>query len=180
MKLEIVSGSPRSKSVTQRMALHLHRLFSEKAGIEAGLIDLRHHHLPPMEDVFTTPEAAPEAHRKVAQRIFAADGFVFVSPEYNGNFPPALQNLFDHFPKQTHKPFGIATATTGALGGMRAALHLQHLVLALFGVASPHMLITPQVDKKFDAEGNLLDASFQKSIDTFVNEYLWLAQKLTA
>jgi hypothetical protein len=27
-------------------------------------------------------------------------------------------------------------------------------------------------------EGNLVDESFQKSVDTFVNEYLWLAEKL--
>jgi hypothetical protein len=39
-------------------------------------------------------------------------------------------------------------------------------------------LLTPHVDKKFDTEGNLLDASFQKSVDTFIKEYLWLAEKV--
>jgi hypothetical protein len=61
---------------------------------------------------------------------------------------------------------------------MRAAMQLQQFTMALFGIPSPYMLITPQVDKKFDTEGNLVDPSFQKSIDTFVNEYLWLAEKL--
>jgi hypothetical protein len=40
------------------------------------------------------------------------------------------------------------------------------------------MLITPQVDKKFDTSGNLIDQGFQKSIDTFVNEFLWLVEKV--
>ncbi|MDQ3682765.1 MAG: NADPH-dependent oxidoreductase, partial [Bacteroidota bacterium] len=61
---------------------------------------------------------------------------------------------------------------------IRAAMQLQQFVFALFGISSPYMLITPQVDKKFDAEGNLIDAGFQKSIDTFINEYLWLVEKV--
>ena len=61
---------------------------------------------------------------------------------------------------------------------MRSSQQLLLLIPALFGVASPHMLITPLVDKKFDAEGNLIDPGFQKSIDNFVNEFLWLAETL--
>jgi len=57
-------------------------------------------------------------------------------------------------------------------------MQLQQFVFALFGIGSPYMLITPQVDKKFDAEGNLIDPGFQKSINTFVNEFLWLAKKV--
>jgi NAD(P)H-dependent FMN reductase len=101
-----------------------------------------------------------------------------VTPEYNGNYSSALQNLFDHFPKRSHKLFAIATASPGALGGIRAALHLQQFIHALFGIGSPYMLITPQVDKKFDEQGNLTDPAFQKSIDTFVSEFLWLGEKL--
>ncbi len=74
--------------------------------------------------------------------------------------------------------FGIVTASPGPMGGIRAAMQLQQFVFALFGIGSPYMLVTPQVDKKFDAEGNLTDAGFQKSIDMFVNEYLWLAEKV--
>jgi hypothetical protein len=52
------------------------------------------------------------------------------------------------------------------------------LINALFGIASPHMLVVGNVDKRFDAEGNLLDSSYQKSIDVFVKEFLWLAESL--
>jgi hypothetical protein len=38
------------------------------------------------------------------------------------------------------------------------------------------MLITPVVEKKFDEQGHLLDNSFQKNIDVFVSEFLWLAE----
>ena len=64
------------------------------------------------------------------------------------------------------------------MGGMRASQQMQLLINALFGIGSPYMLVTPTVDKKFDEGGNLLDGSFQKNIDVFIGEFLWLAESL--
>jgi NAD(P)H-dependent FMN reductase len=110
--------------------------------------------------------------------MFEADAFILVTPEYNGSYTPALKNILDHFPKQSRKPFGIVTASPGAFGGMRAALQLQQLIFALFGIGSPYMLVVPAVDKKFTEPGDLLEQGFAKNIDVFVNEYLWLAEKI--
>jgi NAD(P)H-dependent FMN reductase len=178
MRIEIVSGSPRHNSVTQRLALLLQKQFSEKSEHEVGLIDLRDYPLLPIQKVITSIQDAPEEMKELAVRMFNADAFVIVTPEYNGSYSPAMQNMFDHFPKQHRKVFGLATASPGALGGVRAAMQLQQFVMALFGIPSPYMLITPQIDKKIDAEGNLIDPLFQKSIDVFVKEFLWLAEKL--
>jgi hypothetical protein len=52
------------------------------------------------------------------------------------------------------------------------------LAPALFGIASPYLLIVPAVDKKFDADGNLLEKGFKKNIHNFVSEFLWLAESL--
>ena len=178
MKIEIVSGSPRQNSVTHRVALHLYHLLQEKTDHEVGMLEVRNYPLPMLQKVYATVEDTPEEFRDLAKRMFSADAFILVTPEYNGSYSPAMQNMFDHFPKQHHKVFGLATATPGALGGMRAAMQLQQFTLALFGIASPYMLITPQLDKKFAADGTLLDPTFHKSIDTFVNEFLWLAEKV--
>ncbi|RYZ19320.1 MAG: NADPH-dependent oxidoreductase, partial [Chitinophagaceae bacterium] len=175
---EIVSGSPRQNSVTHRVALHLKAAIESRSEHEVGIINLKENVFPILDSVFTSPDAAPEALRPVARRMFAADAFIIVTPEYNGSYSPAMQNLFDHFPKQQRKVFGLATASPGALGGIRAAMQLQQFVMALFGIPSPYMLVTPQVDKKFDAEGNLIDPAFEKSVDLFLNEYLWLAEKV--
>jgi len=178
MRIEIVSGSPRQGSSTHRIALHLQKILTEKTDHEVGILDVRSYPLPLLQKVYTTVEDAPAEFRELAQRMFGADAFIIVTPEYNGSYSPAMQNVFDHFPKQHRKVFGLVTASPGALGGIRAAMQLQQFVMALFGIPSPYMLVTPQVDKKFDAEGNLIDPGFQKAIDTFVNEYLWLAEKL--
>jgi NAD(P)H-dependent FMN reductase len=178
MKIEIVSGSPRTNSVTHRVALHLQQALQASTSHEVGVIALKDNIFPPLQSVITSPDAAPAELREVASRMFAADAYIIVTPEYNGSYSPAMQNMFDHFPKQHHKPFGLVTASPGALGGIRAAMQLQQFVMALFGVPSPYMLVTPQVDKKFDAEGNLIDPAFEKSVETFTTEFLWLAEKV--
>lgn len=178
MRIEIIAGSPRQLSNTFRVARHLLKLLQEKTEHEVNLIDVRKYPLPLLQKVFASIEETPAEYKELAHRMFGADAFIVVTPEYNGSYSPAMQNMFDHFPKQHRKVFGLVTATTGPLGGMRAAMQLQQFTLALFGIPSPYMLITPLVDKKFDADGTLIDASFQKSIDLFIKEYLWLAEKL--
>lgn len=178
MNIEIISGSPRANSVTHRLVLFLQKHLSEKTPHQVNIIDVRDWKLPLLEKVFSSADATPEEFKPLAERIFAADAFILVTPEYNGSYSPALQNLMDHFPKQSHKPFGLVTASTGAMGGMRASQQLLLLVPALFGIASPYMLVTPFVDKKFNEAGELIDGSFSKSIDLFTNEFLWLAETL--
>lgn len=176
MTIAIISGSPKGNSLTFRLALHLQKALQSKHEVE--IIDLRKVEFPQLQTVFTSVETTPEEYRDVAALMFRAQAFVLITPEYNGSYSAPLKNLLDHFPKQHRKVFGIVTASTGMLGGVRSALQLQELVYALFGIGSPYMLVTPQVDKKFNAEGELMDPSFQKSVDIFVREFLWLAETI--
>lgn len=178
MKIEIISGSPREHSVTRRLALHLKNIITSTTEHDADIIDMKDWAIPPVQSVWTSLEKVPDEFKEVAKRVYEADAYIMVTPEYNGGYSPAMKNLLDHFPKRHHKPFGIATASTGAMGGMRASQQLLLLVPALFGIASPYMLITPAVDKKFNAEGELQDESFQNAIHNFVSEFLWLADKI--
>jgi NAD(P)H-dependent FMN reductase len=178
MNIEIISGSPRKSSISYRIALHLKAVLSEKKNHHVDIIDVREWDLGLLQEVWTSVERTPDPFKPLAERMFAANAFILVTPEYNGSYSPALQNLMDHFPKQSRKPFGIVTSSVGAMGGMRASQQALLFVPALFGIASPFMLIVPNADKKFDAEGNLVEQSFTNSIHTFVTEFLWLAETL--
>jgi len=178
MKIEIISGSPRDSSITNRVAVHLKNVIQERTDHEVDIIDVRENELPLLQSIFTSVESTPEPYKDITAKMLNADAFILLTPEYNGSYSAALKNLLDHFPKQHHKVFAIATASTGMLGGVRAAMQLQELIYALFGIGSPYMLVIPQVDKKFDEEGNLLDPNFKKSIDVFINEFLWLAGRI--
>ncbi len=181
MNIEIVSGSPRKESITYRVAVFLQKLLSSKTTHNVNIIDVREWNFPTLqEEVYSSVDKTPENYKPLAKRMFGANAFIIVTPEYNGSYTPAMKNLFDHFPKQFHKAFGIVTASPGAMGGMRASQQLQLLINALFGIASPYMLITPLVDKKFDIDGNLIDETFSNSINTFVTEFLWLSERIIA
>ena len=178
MKIEIISGSPRVNSVTRRVALYLKNWIRQHTAHEVDIIELKDWQLPPVQTVFVSIENTPDPFKPLAERIFNADAFILVTPEYNGSYSPALKNLLDHFPKQHHKPFGIVTASPGPLGGVRAAQQLLLLVPALFGIASPYLLIVPGIDKKFSADGDLLEESFSNNLRNFITEFLWLSERL--
>lgn len=178
MQIEIISGSPRKESVSYRVALHLQQQISKETSHNVNIIDVRDWHFPLLQEVITNEASAPEHLKPLVNRIFAAQAFILVSPEYNGTYTSALKNLLDHFPKHSHKAFGVVTASPGAMGGMRASQQMLLLVSALFGVACPNMLIVPSVDKKFASDGTLLDPGYSKAVETFMKEWLWLAERL--
>ncbi len=178
MKIEIISGSTRIASVTHRVAVHLRNWLNQNSSHEVDIIDMRDWNIPAIQSVWVSPDKAPVEFQPLAERVFTADAYILVTPEYNGSYSPALKNLLDHFPKRHHKPFGIVTASPGAMGGIRASQQLLQLVPALFGIASPYMLIVPAVDKKFSADGDLLDDGFQNAVHNFISEFLWLSEKV--
>lgn len=178
MKIEIISGSPRTNSITHRVAIYLKNWLNQNSEHEVGIIDMKDWNVPAVQSVWVSLDKVPVEFKPLAERVFDADAFILVSPEYNGGYSPAMKNLLDHFPKQHHKPFGIVTASPGAMGGIRAAQQLLLLVPALFGVASPYMLIVPAVDKRFSPDGDLLDENFQNAVHNFINEFLWLSEKI--
>jgi|GEM_PF-88373 len=179
MNIEIISGSPRKDSVTYRIAIHLLEKIGRNSTHTINIIDVRDWELPLMQqETIRDIETAPGHLQPLAKRIFEADAFILITPEYNGSYTSALKALFDLFPHQKRKAFGIVTASSGSMGGMRASQQLHLFINALFGIPSPFMLITPFVDKKFGPGGELIDPDFERQVSAFMNEFLWLAEKL--
>jgi len=178
MRVEIISGSPRAASLTKRVAQHLTKRLSNIPELSVGLIDIRENQWGAVENVCQGSRTAPSDRSEIVSRVFYADAFILVTPEYNGSYSPALKNFIDYFPKQNDKVFGIVTASPGAFGGMRAALQLQTLIYGLMGIGSPQMLIVPGVDSKFLEDGTLTDEAFTKSVDVFIERFLWLSHAI--
>jgi NAD(P)H-dependent FMN reductase len=177
MKITIISGSPRLESTTFRVAAYLQKYFpAHYAAHEFTLVDVRDYPLPFVQNVFGSVAETQPQWKPLAEIMFSSDAFVLVTPEYNGGYSPAMKNLLDHFPKQMKKVFGMATASPGAMGGMRAAQQMQQMVCAFFGIPCPNMLLVPAVDKKFNLQNELTDAEFEKGIAAFAKEFIWLAE----
>ncbi|MET0634936.1 MAG: NAD(P)H-dependent oxidoreductase [Chitinophagaceae bacterium] len=178
MNIEVISGSPRTASQTRRAAIYLQNWLNGNSSHQTGLIDMRDWNLPPVISTFTSVEQTPDEFKPLSERIFNADAFILVTPEYNGSYSPVMKNMLDHFPKQLHKTVGIVTGSPGSLGGMRAAQQLLLLVPAMFAIASPFLLLIPSIHNKFDETGNLVDQSFYATTHTFLTEFLWLAERV--
>jgi NAD(P)H-dependent FMN reductase len=180
MKITIVSGSPRKESITVRVAKYLLKHFEEKyPGHEIQFVNLQEHQIPFVEKVWSTVNDVPQEFKALAEKIYSADAFVIVTPEYNGSMSAAARNLFDHFPKQNKKVFGIVTASDGVMGGIRAAVSMQNQICAWFGIPCPQMLVVGNMSQKFDADGNLLEEKFYSNILNFTTEFMWIAEAVT-
>jgi chromate reductase, NAD(P)H dehydrogenase (quinone) len=96
-------------------------------------------------------------------RIKAADGVLFVTPEYNYSIPGVLKNAIDWASRPPEQPFdgkpiGIMGTSAGALGGGRAQYHLRQCFVFLNGMVMnrPEVMI-PAAQTKFDADGKISD-----------------------
>lgn len=180
MNIIIVSASTRTGRQTHKAALALEKKINTTPDARAEILDLKEANLPLFEDVMQMDASPENPINKAFTFLDKADALIFVTPEYNGSYSSALKNLVDFYPKKTfaNKAVGTVSITTGVLGGMRAALQLQQLILALWAIPCPHMLLIPAVHTKFDEMGNIIDSSFEKNIDTFLSEFLWLASAL--
>ena len=179
MKILILSSSVREKRNTHMVARSLSERMREKYGVDAELIDLMEYDLPHLAFLYKAHPNPPSAMGKLYDKFMDSDGYIFVSPEHNGSYSAALKNAVDHYPKEAYlrKPIGISTVSTGGMGGMRAALQMQLLVLAIKGFPMPEMLLTPNVTSLF-TDGRLTDEKFIKTMDRYIENYLWYANAL--
>jgi NAD(P)H-dependent FMN reductase len=93
-------------------------------GDEVELIDARAVGLPMLDRMYKEYRKgeAPAALEKLAGQIRDADGFVFITGEYNWGIQPGLKNLTDHFLEEWFwRPAAIASYSAGRLSGVRAA-----------------------------------------------------------
>jgi NAD(P)H-dependent FMN reductase len=123
-RILVFYGSYRS----DRMGIRLAQFVVEglrARGDDVELIDAKAVGLPMLDRMYKEyPKgAAPATLEKLASQIRAADGFVFVTGEYNWGVQPGLKNLTDHFLEEWFwRPAAIASYSAGRFAGARAAL----------------------------------------------------------
>jgi NAD(P)H-dependent FMN reductase len=122
-RILVFYGSYRSDRMGIRLAdFVVDRL--RRRGEDAELIDAKAIGLPMLDRMYKEyPNGkAPEALERLAGQIREADGFVFVTGEYNWGVQPGLKNLTDHFLEEWFwRPAAIASYSAGRFGGARAA-----------------------------------------------------------
>lgn len=167
----LIVGSLRRESLNRRLARALARLgpadfrFSE---IEIGDLPLYN------QDEEASPSAAVA---RLKAEISAADGLLFVTPEYNRSIPGVLKNAIDHASRPYGKhvfvgrPAAVIGVSIGVLGTALAQQHLRNMLAYLDAptLGQPEVFLHAKPDL-FAADGQIGDAT-RGFLQGFVERY---------
>lgn len=158
--IAVIVGSLRRDSFNRRLANALTKLGPTDFTFRpVGIGDL------PLYNQDDDDNQAPQVKRLKAE-IAAADGLIFVTPEYNRSMPGVLKNAIDHASRPygqnawAGKPAGVIGISIGAIGTAIAQQHLRN-VLAYLDVPTlgqPEAFLQMK-DGLFDADGSIGPAS---------------------
>ena len=176
-RILVFYGSYRSDRMGIRLAQFVVEGFRTR-GDDVALIDAKAVGLPMLERMYKEyPRGeAPQALEKLAGEIRAADGFVFITGEYNWGVQPGLKNLTDHFLEEWFwRPAAIASYSAGRFSGARAAtawhgtLSEMGMVVVSSTIAAGPIVQTLSTDGKPIGEGGkALEHAFPRFADDFV------------
>lgn len=181
-KIAVLVGSQRKKSYSKALANNLVSLAPESLRLEIVPID----QLPFFNQDWEGDLPTPKEVEEFRQAIGEADGFIFVTPEYNRSVPALIKNAVDvasRPPGQNKwggKPGLIISNSPGSISGFGAYQILRQSV-GMLGVrlmSFPELFIGG-VDKLFDDEGKISNeltreflADSLKKFESWVNKHV--------
>lgn len=184
-KLLVFYGSYRSDRAGIRLADYVVAGLAGR-GAEPTLIDAQAVGLPMLDRMYKEYPAgtAPPALEKLAGQIRDADGFVFVTGEYNWGVQPGLKNLTDHFLEEWFwRPAAIVSYSAGRMAGIRAALAWHGILSEMGMVVISSTLAVGQVTAALDPAGKPTGeggAVLEKSFPRFAADLEWWVEAARA
>ncbi len=175
--IAVIVGSLRNDSFNKKLANALERLFPPDFSFTRVRIDDL-----PLYDQDDDGRPAAQVVRSKGE-IAAAQGVLFVTPEYNRSIPGVLKNAIDHASRPygqsafDGKPAGVIGTSGGPIGTAMAQQHLRN-VLAYLNMPTlnqPEAFIQNK-EGLYDADGNIGEASL-KFLQGWVDRYVAWVKK---
>ena len=171
-QIAVLIGSLRKESFNRKLANALPKLASPEFTFKQVQInDLSLYN----QDEDATPSAPV---KRLKAEISAAQGLLFVTPEYNRSISGVLKNALDQGSRPyghsawKGKPAGVIGVSVGAIGTSMAQQHLRN-ILAYLDVpvmGQPEAFIQA-MDGLFDGDGNIGEAS-KAFLQDWMNTYM--------
>ena len=158
--IAVLVGSLRKESLNAKLAAALARLAPPELSFQRVQIgDL------PLYNQDDDASPAPSVVRLKGE-VSAAQGVLFVTPEYNRSIPGVLKNAIDHGSRPyghsvwAGKPAGVAGISPGAPGTSMAQQHLRNMLayLDMPTLGQPEVFLQYK-EGLFDAAGGIGEAS---------------------
>jgi len=154
-KLLFMVGSLRAASASRAMAKSMAERLENDAGVsfaEIGSLPLFN------ADTLDDPHVSA-----LIAAIGAADGVVFVTPEYNYSIPGVLKNAIDWASRPAYnsvflsKPCFAISVSGGALGGVRAQSHLKYMLNGMLALVFPSLEVVVPFANDKTSNGRITD-----------------------
>ena len=171
--IAIILGTARQGRQSENVARFVFEETKKRAGVDTELIDVR-----------KLPMQLDDAGEQMKDAAFSAtidrcDAIIIVTPEYNHGYPGLLKHALDmNLKEYIHKAVGICGVSAGPFGGARVIEALLPVMRELGLVTIFWDVNFGNVQKLFDEQGNLLDQSYVRRLDKFLNELIWMARVL--
>jgi NAD(P)H-dependent FMN reductase len=163
------SGSVRTGSFNQRLLEAAVPLLKEE-GATVTAISLRDYPMPLYDADEEAAHGPPEAAIRLNELMAAHAGVFVACPEYNGSITPLLKNTIDQVSRVRgpgtpgitvlkDRVWALASASPGALGGLRSLMHTRHtLTYGIGAVVIPEQVAVGNAANAFSPDGSLADA----------------------
>ncbi|HWV13109.1 MAG TPA: NADPH-dependent FMN reductase [Sphingobium sp.] len=185
LNLLILYGSYRRGRMGIRLADYLTNGF-QQLGHQPELIDAMEVGLPMLDQRYSDypPGQAPAAMTALADRLTAADAFVFVTGEYNRGVQPGLKNLVDHYLKEfDRRPAAIASYSAGRYAGVNSHAAWTVTLSAMGMAVIPERLSVGQIAQALDEQGQPQGdggAALERGFAAFASSLIWWAEAAKA
>jgi len=186
-KILTFAGSLRAESYNKKLARVAAAALAEQ-GAQVTHIDLRDYRLPVYDGDLEAEEGLPENALRLKELFKANHGFWIASPEYNSSIPGPLKNMLDWVSRPaagevtleayTGKVIALTSASPGALGGMRALVHLRAMLGNIGAFVIPSQVSVSRAHEAFTPEGALVDPKVQDSINRLAKSLVEITGKL--
>ena len=171
--IPVILGTTRKGRMSVHAAKFVFSQLQKRQNVTTEFIDIAELSIP----VDDAGETAKDP--RFAGAMERADAIVIVSPEYNHSFPGLLKHVLDTCLKEyIHKAAGIVGVSAGVFGGARAIENFLPALRELRLVSIFWDVNFGQIQKTFDANGQLVDQAYVGRTDKFLNELIWMAKVL--
>ncbi len=184
-RLLVLYGSYRS----DRMGIRLAQFVVEglrSRGDDVELIDAKAVGLPMLDRMYKEhPKGqAPAALEQLAGKIRDADGFVFITGEYNWGIQPGLKNLTDHFLEEWFwRPAAIASYSAGRFAGARAAIAWHGTLSEMGMVVISSTIAAGPISQSLSADGKPTGdggKALERAFPRFADDLAWWVEAAKA
>jgi NAD(P)H-dependent FMN reductase len=188
LKILVIPGSLRNGSHNVRLGAVAAYEFAQ-AGVEVTRISLGDFPLPIYDGDLQAKSGVPKNAVNLKRMIASHHGVLFVTPEYNSSVPALVKNTIDWITRVQdanelrgqvfrERPFALAAASEGRLGGTRALAALRLILSACHAPVIPNQLALSFADQAYDDMDRLKNPADIEALKALVRQLIDVSQHM--